>query len=531
MVLVQEVATSDDAEAVSASRSGLLPALGMAVLAGVALLLAFPPFGLWWLAPIGVALLALAARDRRKRVGFGLGLLTGVIFFGPLLSWTNMHVGYTPWILLTLFQASYFALLGLALAWVSPLAARRLWSWPLIIALLWVAQEALRDRAPFGGFPWGRLAFSQADSPVLNFASSGGAPLVTFMVALAGGFLAVAPMIHIPPKVKDVPVLRMWITSVAGAATFLLLGLAFPVSTPDGPPVTVAVVQGNVPRLGLDFNEQRRAVLDNHVRATLDLAAKVKAGQAKQPDLVVWPENASDIDPLLNSDARAAIDSAALGINAPILVGAVLRGPGENESRNAGIVWLPAQGAGEMYLKRHPVPFAEYLPMRPIVEPIAKAITNQAKLLRTDFVSGDVPGVLTIGPAKVGDVICFEVAYDEVVRDVVVNGAQLLAVQTNNATFNEAEAAQQLAMVRLRAVEHGRDSLMASTVGISAFVTADGRVHDATDFNKPAVIVRELHIGESTTLATRLGAWPELALTLLAVAALVLAAFARRRRT
>jgi len=103
-------------------------------------------------------------------------------------------------------------------------------------------------------------------------------------------------------------------------------------------------------------------------------------------------------------------------------------------------------------------------------------------------------------------------------------------VQTNNATFDEAEASQQLAMVRLRAVEHGRDSLMASTVGISAFVTADGQVHDATDFNTPAVIVRELHIGESTTLATRAGAWPELTLALFAAVMLMLAALVRRRR-
>ncbi len=586
-------------------------ALVCSVLAGVAMLLAFPTYGLWWLAPIGVALLTLACLGRRLRAGLGLGLITGAVFFGPLLAWTNMHVGYTPWILLTLFQASYLALLGMATSWMTPVLRRWRWSVPLVIGALWVAQESLRDRAPFGGFPWGRLAFSQGDSPALGFASLGGAPLVTFIVALTGGLLAAAAM-SVPSLLPDtlprgsatysgdaapdgasggaasggaggavpggagsygggaasegasgsvsggaviggraVPgggghggravvgggtgadggaVVRRGVAWVAGAVALMAAGLLVPASTPDGPPVTVAVVQGNVPRLGLEFNEQRKAVLDNHVRATIDLAEQVAAGQAVQPDLVIWPENASDIDPLLNADAGAAIDEAARAIDAPILVGAVLRGPGDNESRNAGIVWLPQSGAGEMYLKRHPVPFAEYLPLRPIVEPIAKAITNQAKLLRSDFVRGNVPGVLDLSGTQVGDVICFEVAYDEVVRDVVESGAQLLAVQTNNATFDEAEASQQLAMVRLRAVEHGRDSLMASTVGISAFVTADGQVHDATDFNTPAVIVRELHIGGSTTLATRVGAWPELALATFAVVMLVLAALVRRRR-
>ncbi|WP_246002138.1 apolipoprotein N-acyltransferase [Allorhizocola rhizosphaerae] len=487
----------------------MLVAAGLAVLSGLALLFAFPPLGWWWLAPVGVALLAFAVKGRRLRAGFGLGMITGIVFFGPLLSWTNLHTGYVPWLLLALFQATYYALLGMALSWALVESLRK-W-WPLIVALLWVAEEALRDRAPFGGFPWGRLAFSQGGSPVLDFAAYGGAPLVTFLVAVAGGLLF---MLRWPYLV--------------GAIGVMAVGLVVPVQTPGGAPVTVAIVQGNVPRMGLDFNEQRKAVLDNHVRNTVDLAGQVRRGEVKQPDLVVWPENASDIDPLVNADARAAIDAAAQAINAPILVGAVLRGPGENESRNAGIVWEPGNGPQEMYLKRHPVPFAEYMPMRSLIMPIARAITNQAKLLRTDFVAGTEPGVLAVGPTRVGDVICFEVAYDEVVRDVVTNGAELIAVQTNNATFNEAEAAQQLAMVRLRAVEHGRDSLMASTVGISAFVTSDGHVHDASQFNTPDVMVRELRTGDSTTLATRLGKWPEVALTLCAVLFLVLAAVRRR---
>ena len=103
--------------------------------------------------------------------------------------------------------------------------------------------------------------------------------------------------------------------------------------------------------------------------------------------------------------------------------------------------------------------------------------------------------MLRVGPATVGDVICFEVAYDGLVRDTVTGGAQLLAVQTNNATFDEAEARQQLAMVRLRAVEHGRDALMASTVGVSAFADADGG-HPAGDgFNTGGVIAAELRLG------------------------------------
>jgi apolipoprotein N-acyltransferase len=189
-------------------------------------------------------------------------------------------------------------------------------------------------------------------------------------------------------------------------------------------------------------------------------------------------------------------------------------------------VWLPGTGVDgtQLYVKRHPVPFAEYVPLRRI----ARMVSAEVDRVSADFVAGTEPGVLRVGPVTLGDVICFEVAYDGVVRDTVTCGAQLLAVQTNNATFNDAEARQQLAMVRLRAVEHGREALMASTVGVSAFVDAAGGVHEATGFDTDAVVLRDMATRGPRTLATRAGPWPEVALVALAVAALAWAA-ARRR--
>lgn len=499
-------------------------AVPLAVAAGLALLAAFPPYGVWPLAPVGVALLAVATHRRRVRAGAGLGFLTGVALFAPLLSWTNLHTGYLPWALLSLLQAGYLALLGAAGAYASPLADRLRWAWPALTGVLWVGQEALRDRTPFGGFPWGRLAFSQDGSPLLRLAALGGAPLVTFAVALAGGLLAAALWWARDGRRRWAPVAGL----TAGAVALPVVGLLVPVAAAgDGDAVTVAIVQGNVPRLGLDFNAQRKAVLGNHVDATVELAGQVAAGTQRRPDLVVWPENSSDIDPLRDADAGAQISRAADAIGAPILVGAVLRGPDDGEVRNAGILWRPGAGPdlGQVYTKRHPVPFAEYVPMRDL----ARMVSKQVDRVRADFVPGTEPGVVRAGAAVLGDVICFEVAYDEVVRDTVTGGAQLLVVQTNNATFDVSEARQQLAMVRLRAVEHGRPALMASTVGVSGFVAPDGRVSDATGFNTRAVVVRQLRLDDGRTLATRVGLWPEAALATLAVAALVGAAVLRRR--
>src|SRR5262245_48740861 len=160
----------------------LLAALG----AGVLLALSFPPYGLWPLAFPAIATLSLAAHGMRARMGAAIGLLFGLGFFAILLSWMRV-IGIDAWVALTFLEAAFLAALGAGLAVTS-----RLRWWPLAHAALWVGTEMLRARLPFGGFPWGRLAFGQAHTPLTPFAAIGGAPLVTFLTALAGTLLAYA---------------------------------------------------------------------------------------------------------------------------------------------------------------------------------------------------------------------------------------------------------------------------------------------------------------------------------------------------
>ncbi len=467
--------------------------LAVALLSGLLLDLAFPPHDLWWLAPISVGLLTATVRGQSTRRGALLGLLHGLGFFVPLLVWAGTIAGPAAWLALALMEAGFLALLGAALA-----AVTRLPAWPLWAACLWVGEEALRSNAPFGGFPWGRLAFSQGDSPLTPLAALGGAPLVTLGVAAIGVALVTRPR----PAALLGPAL-------VGAA------LLTPVPT-GGPTAAVAVIQGNVPRLGLPRADQQSAVLANHVQATRALASAVRAGTADRPDLVIWPENASDLDPYTDPEARAAIDEAVRDIGVPVLVGAVTDGPGRFVS-NRGIVWDPVTGAGESYVKRHPVPFGEYMPARSLF----RLITKKVDLVPSDFARGDRPGVLDVGPVRIGDVICFEVAYDGLVRDVVTGGGRLLVVQTNNATFGRSgETTQQLAMGRLRAVEHGRSVVVAATSGVSAVIRPDGSLQHLTRLFTRDVTVQQVTLREGRTLATRLGGWPELLLSLIALGAL-----------
>ena len=493
--------------------TGRVLRLAGAVAAGLVLYLAFPPVDQPWLAIPAVALLALCCRGATVRQGALLGFAHGLALFLPLVEWSATIAGPGALIALALLQAFFFTLMGAALAVVTRGAG-----WPLWTAAVWVLQEALRARLPFGGFPWGKLAFSQGDSWLTPLAALGGAPLVSFVVALLGGALAWGVLRLRARPLGAVATVAGALVAAGGTAALV------PVPTSGNESAVVAVVQGNVPRLGLDFNAQRAAVLDNHVTATRELAAAVRAGREPQPDLVVWPENASDIDPFEDPQAYAAIDAAVKDVGVPVLVGAVLQGPGDKIS-NSGIVWDPQTGPGARYVKQHPVPFGEYIPYRSLV----RKITTKVDLVPRDFAAGNEVGVLDVGPVRIGDVICFEVAYDDLVREAVSEGGRLLVVQTNNATFGRSgETEQQLAMSRLRAVEHGRTVLVAATSGISAVIAPDGELVESAPVFTRRVLTQEVPVRDDLTLATRLGRAPELVLAGLGVLALATPVLRRR---
>jgi apolipoprotein N-acyltransferase len=302
----------------------------------------------------------------------------------------------------------------------------------------------------------------------------------------------------------------------------------------DDQAITVAAVQRNVPRLGLEFNAQRRAVLDNHVRETLALADDVRAGKAPQPMFVIWPENSSDIDPLANPDARQQISNAAAAINAPILVGGVVAAPDYSRdnpvSTNSVIVWNPGTGPADRHDKQIVQPFGEYLPWRGFFSHLSQYADRAGY-----FIPGEGTGVVQAAGVPVGVTTCWEVIFDRAARESVINGAQVLAVPTNNATFNEAMSEQQLAFGRLRAVEHDRYAVVAGTTGISAVIAPDGHELVRTAFFEPAYLDTQVRLKTQLTPATRWGPVVEGLLVGIGVAAVIAAilhngSFVRRLR-
>ncbi|MFG3280991.1 apolipoprotein N-acyltransferase [Streptomyces sp. NPDC048111] len=499
----------------------------VAVLGGVLLYLSFPPRPLWWLALLAFAVLGGVLRDRTWKAGLGLGYLFGLGFLLPLLVWTGVEVGPGPWLGLAAIEALFIGAAGAGMAVVS-----RLPLWPVWSAALWTAAEAARARAPFGGFPWGKIAFGQADGTFLPLAALGGTPVLGFAVVLCGfglhacvrqalrlrgaGPLRTALRLPEPAGVRKGAVATALLTVVVPVAAALGARGLVSDAAQDGT-ATVAVIQGNVPRLGLDFNSQRRAVLDYHVRETLRLADRVRAGQEPQPDFVLWPENSSDVDPFADADAGAVIDQAAKAINAPISVGAVVGGYGA-KLYNEQVQWDPKLGPVATYDKRQIQPFGEYIPLRGLIGTFAPGYTS---MVREDFDRGTRPGVFTMAGTKVGIATCYEAAFDWAVRDTVTSGAQLISVPSNNATFDRSEMTyQQLAMSRVRAVEHSRTVTVPVTSGVSAVIMPDGKVVQKTAMFTPASLVAKVPLRSSQTPATRLGTLPEWLLVATAAAGL-----------
>lgn len=492
----------------------------VSVAGGVLMWAAFPPRSLWFLGIVSLALLAGALNGVvRFREGFWYGFVFGLGFFLPLLPWIGVYVGPLPWVALAVVLSLYTGLFGLLAVRTTTLPVAPVW-----FAVTWAAVEWARSSFPFGGFPWGRAAFGQIGGPMLSLASIGGAPLVSFAVALTGAALAaLAGAIIGSPKHWQSLVPALILALVAP----VIAGALWPnvdSRNDSGNEITVAAIQGNVPRLGLDFNSQRRAVLDNHVRETMRLAETVKSGEAEQPDIVLWPENASDIDPTANEDAAQEITAASIAINAPILVGTLVQNP-DGRPTNTVLVWDGRYAADGQQIRgrydKHIIqPFGEYLPWRGFFT-LFSSYAEQAG----NFKAGTGPGVVEVDTNEgktviVGVSTCWEIAFDRSARGAVQSGAQFLSVPTNNATFGRTQMTyQQLAMSQLRAVEHGRAVVVSATSGVSAIIAPDGQSTERSGFFEPAALVGTIPLHNNETVATTIGPWPERLAVLLTICA------------
>ncbi|MCW2766145.1 MAG: apolipoprotein N-acyltransferase [Nocardioides sp.] len=486
----------------------------LAVLCGVALALAFEPVAAWFLLPFAVAGFVLATRGLTARRGWIPGLAFGVGFYFVLTYWMR-SVGTDAWLGMASFEALFYAVLGSVSA---ALHRRRLW--PLWIAAAWVTMESWRADWPFSGMPWGRLSFAVVDSPFQTALPYVGSTGVSLGLALLGALLAWLVVSHGRDRLAPV-------CALVGFGVLTTMTNVWSYDPHTVRDVTVAAVQGDVPGNGDNILLDYRQVTQNQVDATIALADRVASGEQPRPDFVLWPENSTAVDPFSDAITNAGIRAASEAIGVPILVGAIVdAGPGH--VLNQGIVWDPVTGAGERYTKRHPVVFGEYIPFRKFLDGLK---IGRLTMVGRDMLSGTRKTPLTVGGVEVADSICFDVAYDDGIYEQVDRGAELLTVQTSNATFiHTDQIEQQFAMTRLRAVETGRWVVVASTNGLSGVIAPDGSVVATAEKRTQAVMDEQVGLSTGIPFGVRLGPWTGRACFALTCLGLLLGVVPYRRR-
>ncbi len=496
-------------------------ALLLSLLGGLATYAASPPVDAWPLAAVGPALLVLALTGRRLRGSFACGLVFGLAFFVPLLSWLVNEALYV-WFALAVALTLIFAVLV-----IGQRLLLRLRFWPAAVAGWWVAAEGVRDRWPYP-FPWGRLGMSQSVAPDVRWVAIGGVPFLSFLVALTGAMIARAILTLLATRTWRSPDFLGSALAAVVTIGLVLAGGLLPVDPTGGAPTArVAAIQGDVPRarnLPQQLNDTE--VTQRHAAATAKLAAQVRAGREPAPDLVIWPENSTGLDPYYYPFIYTELAGAVAAIDRPILVGEVLQNP----ERNVGQLWVPGRGPTTIYVKRQLVPFGEYIPFRSIIS----KFSSLPSLQPVNFTPGRSAVVFDVGKIRLGDVICYEVGFDNLVRSEVTAGANLLAVQSNDADFEIdgqlGETGQQTAMARIRAIESDRAVVYASTTGESSIIAPDGALIEQSGIWRQAILDAPVPLVSYRTLADRIGAWPEYVIIMLTVLALGWAVLRPRRR-
>ena len=445
---------------------------------------AFEPLGIWFAAPVAFAiyLYHLSRQERPITYSIYFGLTANLI----ILYWSGAYVGVLPWFSLAILQALYFIPAGIAARYTTNL--------PFLIAAILLMEE-VKARLPFGGFAWTRIAFSQIDSPLAAMVSIGGALSLSFVTLLLS-YLAIS---------------RKKSTALILLLCAVIPSLLLP-SANAKEKLTFTAVQGGTPSKGLDFNSRAMGVLNMHLSESY-------RSVSGDENLIIWPENAIDIDPLENRVVRKKINDLVEATGSPLLAGAVLsKGP-----INAAILFKENSEVGSMYFKRYLTPFGEYMPLRAISE----ALSPFAQLVN-DFEPGQALKIHRVKGAKIASIICFEIINDGVVREAAQE-SELLVVHTNSATFaGTSEGDQQLAITRLRALEHNRHVISISTTGPSAIVSNRGEVLDSLRDGEIGSLSGDAYLYSSLTISDRLGGFAPL-VTLLIALLWVIFSFVGRR--
>ena len=466
------------------------------LIGGILYFLSFPPFDFWYL--IFPALYLFYYSLLTKEKPFLSGFIFGCVAYGVILLGIQ-SIGLEAWIPLTILMGSMYGLFAKLFSFLNVKSENNFYVLLSALAIF----DLLRAYFPFGGFPWGFpstvLLTGPIDSPIFfgmhlyfkNFGPTGSSLLIqSFPLIIALGVLS---------KNKQRNYFKNYIIFSLIIFTIIILNLLvsdYQNTQTESSELNITIVQGNSPCPGAKnrCSNERQRIYDSHLSQTQSLDGSF--------DLVVWPESSTGFnnDPGIHTRVQNDISTEAMRLDSYFLIGGDR--PVENQYfENYGIFINKDGEIVDQYLKQHPVPFGEYIPFRKYLEWIPPLA-----LVPRDMVRGDGQKIFMVNDTKISTVISFEGSFQRYIRNSVQDGAELVVILTNQASYGESGMSDQfILMSRANAISNERPIVHAAITGKSAFIDYNGKVISKTELFETETLTEKLEVSKAETPYSKYG--------------------------
>ena len=467
-----------------------------AIIAGLLYFLSFPPYDFWYLIFPALYLFYYSLLSSKK--SFLSGFIFGCVAYGVILLGIQ-SIGLEAWIPLTFLMGLMYGVFSKLFSYLNTKSGNNFY---VLLAALAVF-DLIRAYFPFGGFPWGFpstvLLTGPIDSPLFfevpltfrNFGPTGSSLLLQSLplVIALGVFSKRKPKNYL----KDYSIFLLIIFTIFISNYVVNDYQHTQLETSE---LNITIVQGNSPCPGAKnkCSNERQKIYDSHLAQTQSLEGNF--------DLVVWPESSTGFnnDPGVHSRVQNDISTEALRLDSYFLIGGD-RPVQKEYFENYGIFINREGEVVDQYLKQHPVPFGEYIPFRKYLDWIPPLA-----LVPRDMIRGDGQKIFMVNDTKISTVISFEGSFQRYIRNSVLDGAELVVILTNQASYGESGMSDQfILMSRANAISNERPIVHAAITGKSAFIDHNGKVISKTELFETTTLNEKLEVRQTETPYSKYG--------------------------
>ena len=467
-----------------------------AIIAGLLYFLSFPPYDFWYLIFPALYLFYYSLLSSKKP--FLSGFVFGCVAYGVILLGIQ-SIGLEAWIPLTFLMGLMYGVFSKLFSYLNTKSGNNFY---VLLAALAVF-DLIRAYFPFGGFPWGFpstvLLTGPIDSPLFfevplifrNFGPTGSSLLLQSLplVIALGVFSKRKPKNYL----KDYSIFLLIIFTIF-ISNYVVNDYQY--TQLETSELNITIVQGNSPCPGAKnrCSNERQKIYDSHLAQTQSLEGNF--------DLVVWPESSTGFnnDPGVHSRVQNDVSTQALRLDSYFLIGGD-RPVQKEYFENYGIFINREGEIVDQYLKQHPVPFGEYIPFRKYLDWIPPLA-----LVPRDMIRGDGQKIFMVNDTKISTVISFEGSFQRYIRNSVLDGAELVVILTNQASYGESGMSDQfILMSRANAISNERPIVHAAITGKSAFIDHNGKVISKTELFETTTLNEKLEVRQTETPYSKYG--------------------------